>query len=233
MEPEERLKTAATAMASDIKIQTFGGAGEKATQTVASMDVVQTIINDWNAMPKKAANEIIKKYGLPNEAIPSRLIWYNNGPWKRTIVYRDEIPHDFPQPHTDMLEQFIDYRVPIEMISEISKLDGSIIVERTKGEVSSRCDVEAANFNALNVMHDLVTGKLNVEQARKVLAENNAAYLMNRPAPYTEALQFDVPSGDTIDTDQVVIGDAIVHQASEKVNDIIENDERNRGGTYH
>lgn len=29
-----------------------------------------------------------------------------------TIVYRDEVPHNFPKPHTDVLELFVDYRVP-------------------------------------------------------------------------------------------------------------------------
>jgi hypothetical protein len=233
MEPEERLKTAAIAMASDLKTQTVGEAGEKATPTVANMEMVQTIIQDWPAMSNKSANLTIDQYGAPNEAIPSRLIWYNNGPWKRTIVYRDEIPHDFPQPHTDVIEQFIDYRVPPEMFSELAKFDGSVIVERTKGEVSSRCDMEAANIIALNLMNDIVTGKLNVEKARDVYCEVTSAYMMNRPAPYAEKLQFDVSSGDTIDTDEVMIGDAMVHQGFEKVQDIIGRDESTRDGMYN
>jgi hypothetical protein len=145
-------------MMSDFKVQTFGGA-EKTTDTVVAMDTVESIINDWNAMSKKAANLTIKQYGPPNEATQSRLIWYNNGPWKRTIVYRDEIPHDFPQPHTDIIENYINYSVPPEMFSEIAKFDGSVVVERTKGEVSSRCDMEGANILALNLMNDIVTGK--------------------------------------------------------------------------
>lgn len=130
------------------------------------MDTIQEIINDWNAMSKKAANLTIEQYGSPNEATQSRLIWYNNGPWKRTIVYRDEIPHDFPQPHTDVIENYINYTVPPEMFSELARFDGSVIVERTRGEVSSRCDMEAANILALNLMNDIVTGRLSVEEAR-------------------------------------------------------------------
>ena len=60
---------------------------------------------------KRLGDQTISKYGAPNEATASRLIWYNTGPWKRTIVYRDEVPHNFPKPHTDVLEQFIDYHV--------------------------------------------------------------------------------------------------------------------------
>jgi hypothetical protein len=72
-EQEEKLKTAATSMMSDFKVQTFGGA-EKTTDTVVSIGTVESIINDWNAMSKKAANLTIKQYGPPNEATQSRLI---------------------------------------------------------------------------------------------------------------------------------------------------------------
>jgi uncharacterized protein with HEPN domain len=219
MKQEEKWKTAAISLASDIKVQTFGGA-EKITQTVEDMEMVQTIINDWNTMSKKSANLTIEQYGSPNEAIPSRLIWYNNGPWKRTIVYRDEIPHDFPQPHTDIIEQVINYSVPQEMYNELAKFDGSLIVEKTRGEVSSRCDMEAANFTAINVMHDICTGKLNAEKGRELLCEVMSAYMMDRPAPYAEKLQFDASNEEKYDTDVVMIADEMMEQAIEKVNNI-------------
>ena len=221
MEQEEKLKTAATAMGSDFKVQAFGGA-EKTTDTVVNIENVESIISHWNAMSKKAAVQTIKQYGLPNEATQSRLIWYNNGPWKRTIVYRDEIPHDFPQPHTDVIENVINYTVPPEMFSELAKFDGSVIVERTRGEVSSRCDMEAANILALNLMNDIVQGKLNVEEARDKYCEVTSAFMMNRPAPYAEKLQFDVSKDPNYDTDVVMIADEMVEQAIEKMNDIIE-----------
>jgi hypothetical protein len=229
MEQGEKLRTAATAMASDIKVQTLGVA-EKITETVVNMNTVQEVINDWNAMSKKAAKLTIEQYGPPNEATQSRLIWYNNGPWKRTTVSRDEIPHDFPQPHTDVIENVINYSVPVEMFSELAKFDGSVIVERTRGEVSSRCDMEAANILALNLMNDIVTGKLNAEKARDVYCEVISAFMMNRPASYAEKLQFDVPTDVNYDTDIVMIADEMVEQAIEKVNDVIN---PNNNTNYH
>lgn len=100
-------------------------------------------------MAKTAASEMIDKYGPPNEAMESRFIWYNKGRWKRCTVYRDEIPHHFRNPHSDVLEGVISHEVPLEKLSELAKFDGSIVVKRTKGEVISRCDMEAANFLAL------------------------------------------------------------------------------------
>ncbi|WP_205599214.1 hypothetical protein [Oceanobacillus halotolerans] len=230
MEQEEKLKTTATTMGSNLKVQTFGGA-EKTTDTVVAMNTVEHIINNWNAMSKKAANLTIEQYGAPNEATESRLIWYNNGPWKRTIVYRDEIPHDFPQPHTDVIENYINYMVPPEKFSEIAEFDGSVIVERTRGEVSSRCDMEAANILALNIMNEIVTGKLNAEQARDKYCEIFSAFTMNRPAPYAEKLQFDVSTNENYDTDVVMITDEMVEQAKEKVNDVVNN--RNNKDKLH
>jgi hypothetical protein len=221
MEQEEKWKTAGTAMANDLKVQTFGGA-EKTTETLVDMDFVKSVITDWNTMSKKAANFTIKQYGPPNEATQSRLIWFNNGPWKRTVVYRDEIPHDFPAPHTDVIENYINYSVPTEKFSELAKFDGSVIIERTRGEVSSRCDTEAANILALNLMNDIVTDKLNVEEARDKYCEVMSAFMMNRPAPYTEKLQFDISKEDKYDTDIVMITDEMVEQAIGKINDIVD-----------
>jgi hypothetical protein len=37
--------------------------------------------------------------------------------------------------------------------------DGSILVDRTRGEVAARCDSEAANVLGLNMVQELVMGK--------------------------------------------------------------------------
>ena len=78
------------------------------------------------------------------------LIWHNNGPWKRTIAYRTPVQDNFAMPHPDLLEQVINYRVPASRVDDRAQYDGSVIAERTKGEVSARCDKEAGNFLAIN-----------------------------------------------------------------------------------
>lgn len=220
MDPKDRLKTVAIAAVSAAK--TAGSqAGEQPTPTIVEMQTVEAIIADWPQMSRSAANEIIGKYGPPNEAMDSRLIWYKNGPWKRTICYRDEVPHYFPNPHSDVVESVIDYRVPPEMSNELAKFTGSVIVDRTKGEVSARCDMEAANFLALNLMHEIVTGKLTAEEAREVLTETAAAYVVSRSAPYAEAFQFQLPQEETNDADHTTIAGAMVRQTVERVKDAV------------
>lgn len=59
---------------------------------------------------KRGGSKRMVKYGAPNEATATMLVSYNIGPWKKTIVYKEEIPDDFPKPHTDLLQQFLDYK---------------------------------------------------------------------------------------------------------------------------
>jgi hypothetical protein len=220
MKPGDRLKTVAIGAASAAK--TAGQqAGEQPTAAVVDMRTVEAITADWPAMSRAGVEEIVGKYGPPNEASESRLIWYNNGPWKRTICYRDEVPHHFPNPHSDVIESFIDYRVPPEKFSELAKYDGSVIVERTKGEVSARCDMESANFLAINLMHKIVTGELNAEEARKVYTETAAAYVVSRSAPLAEGFQFELPQGRTNDPDETTIAGAMLRQTAGKVEDMV------------
>ena len=40
------------------------------------------------------------------------------------------------------------------MFDELAAFDGAVIVERTKGEMSARCDREAANVLALNLVSE-------------------------------------------------------------------------------
>ena len=180
------------------------------------------IIADWPAAPKKIAEETIERYGPPNEATPTLLIWRGNGAWKRTEISRDETVHNFPTPHTDYITNYIDYQVPVEKYVDLGHFDGSVIPYRTRGEVSARCDNESANFLSMNLMHDIVQGKRTVEEARKEFAEQTAAWTLNRPAPYTEKLHFEVPGRkETGDPDEAVMKKATLHQTVEKVKDVL------------
>jgi hypothetical protein len=153
--------------------------------------VLEQILAGWSGQPKSTVYTLIKKYGVPNEASPRRMIWYNNGPWKRTIVHHDTVPHNFPTPHLDYLEQTIDYKVPVERFDELAKFDGSLYPDRTSGEAAAKCDQEAANFMVLNLMNDIVTRKLTAEQARQLATDIEKKFrLQGQSSPYIERLLF-------------------------------------------
>ena len=164
---------------------------------------------------------MIEKYGPPNEGTPTKLFWYNNHPWKRTEIDADPVMHNWPTVHSDFITQTIDYQVPPEMFHLIALFDGSIICDRTRGEVSARCDSEAANVLGLNMVHEIVTGKRTYEQARHVSEQSTVAYNMGRNAPYAERLLFDIPQGRTQDLDEGHIAGAVVQQAAGKIKDFV------------
>lgn len=152
---------------------------------------LEQILSSWEKEQREGALKIIKKYGYPQEAIASRLIWYNNGPWKRTVVFRDSVPHNLPTNHQDFLAQTVDYRTPIELYDEIARFDGSCSPDRTRGEVTVICDKEEANLLSVNLFHDIVTGKRTVDEAKYFLAETEANYTFdNITSPYLEKILF-------------------------------------------
>jgi hypothetical protein len=57
--------------------------------------------------------------------------------------------------------------------------------------------------------------------ARAVYSEQTAAFVMNRPAPYAVRLQFEPPTGHIMYTDKVTIMDYMLHQAGEKIKDVL------------
>lgn len=109
-----------------------------------------------------------------------------------------------PAPHPDFLEQTINYRTPLDLNDDIAKFDGSVYLDRTKGEASAKCHKEAMNFLSLNLLNDIVTGKRNVEEARRFYAQTAAQFMQNIPSPYTERLLFPRQT-NTADPDQPIM----------------------------
>lgn len=222
----ERMATSARAIAQGVihKVK-----GEHETQHGAAFVVdradVDRVIAEWPEPQRKVAEQMLDKYGPPNEATPTRLTWHHNRPWKRTEITSDAVEHHWPTLHTDFLTQTIDYRVPAEMVGMIAQFDGSILVDRTRGEVSARCDSEAANVLGLNMVHEIATGKRDVRGARETSEQNTVAYNLGRDAPYAERLLFDVPDGGTEDLDEGAVSGAIAQQLTGKVKDVFGADE--------
>jgi hypothetical protein len=173
------------------------------------------IIKGWPEESQEAAQLVIDTYGEPQEATESLLTWHQAGPWKRVLASKIYFDHAFPAPHIDSVESVIDYQVPPEQFSALATFDGSVIAERTAGEVSARCHDEQANFLALNLMHDIVTGARTVEEARAYYAKEFLDARRQQPTPYMEKLRFQ-PGTDTADPDQRVLSDQDLEQAQEE-----------------
>jgi hypothetical protein len=171
------------------------------------------VLATWPEEAREAAQLVVDRYGEPHEATDSELVWHRVGDWKRIVAQRTFWSHAFPAPHTDSVESFIDYRVPVERFTELGRYDGSVMVERTTGEVSARCHDEEANKLALNLMHDIVMGRKSADEARDYYAKEFLDARRKRPTPYMEKLRFEPASSSAADPDARVLSDQQVMAA--------------------
>lgn len=177
-----------------------GGGGSAAMGGSATMGgslatlVTPALTGDWDEHARDAAAAMEMKYGAPAETGPRALSWGRNGSFKRTVVYRDAVPHAFPQPHVDVLEQTIEYRVHVGFIDDLAAFHGGLAVHRTSGELSVRCENEAMNILALNLANDIVMERRTVRAARLEYVRRAAEYAAGRSHPSTERLTFRLPA---------------------------------------
>jgi hypothetical protein len=174
------------------------------------------LIMSWPSESREAAQLVIDAHGQPDEATDNQLVWFDIGPWKRIVATKAFWNHEFPAPHIDCVESVLDYRVPVDKFTPLAEYDGSVVCERTAGEVSARCHDEQANFLALNLMHDIVTGAKSVQEARDYYVEEFLNVRRKKPTPYMNKLQFQPPAGQTADHDTRAITDEELEQAKQE-----------------
>jgi hypothetical protein len=181
----------------------FANVGARAASLPTRFDAadVAAIVKDWPDASKAAADEILRKYGPPQEATATMLVWRENGPWKRTIVHKNGVEHDFPGPHQDVLEQVVAYKVPLNFFNALATFDGSVVADRTFGELRAHCDREATNMLALNLAHDIVRGYKTAEQARDVAADAMRQMQAGTMPDSAQKLLLGPPQGDLSDPD--------------------------------
>lgn len=163
------------------------------------------MIQSWPMESKIAAEAIIAKYGVPKEFTSSMLVWEKTGPWKKTVVMKDAVDHQFPIAHKDVLKQVVDYKVPADKADEIAQFDGSVIIDRTKGEVAVRCDKEESNFIAMNLVDEIVQGKKTVKQARDMMAKAvTGTKLAGNEGMFKDGFKFQLATSSTADADKSI-----------------------------
>ena len=147
-------------------------------------------LKSWPEASQMAAKEAMDKYGKPDVMAEEMLVWKDKGMWKKMMVTKTETKHDWPVAHTDMFEQCVSYRVPVDKVDELAKFDGSVTYKRTEGLLSARCDKEAMNILALNLAVEIAKGNKNAEQARMEFTKNAMAFKKGEKPEITQKLMF-------------------------------------------
>lgn len=153
----------------------------------SAMDIVE----NWPMKQREAAVKLIEKYGQPSATSDRMLAWVGNGAFVRTEIARDEASHLFPMEHVDFLTQTVKHRVPADRLAALNEFDGSVWFHRTRGELSAECDVEEMNLLALNLAHDVITGKRTPADARAFYAKTAMAFKQgDKSSAYVTGLIF-------------------------------------------
>lgn len=179
------------------------------------MSDATTVIRDWPEDARTVTAALIKKYGPADEVTPTLVTWHNRGPWKKIVASKEATPHNFPFPHGDIVENFTEYKVPPDTFTKLANFDGSVTVSRTRGLLSARCHDEEANHLAVNLAHDIITGKVTVTQARQRYVDTMLAFREHKPTPYMNELQFK-PQSKAGDPDISLVSTSQLKQAAKE-----------------
>jgi hypothetical protein len=168
-----------------------------------SQEGLSKVTENWPQSSKTAIQTLTSKYGLPSAVTDEMVVWNNTSPFKRSVVYREEVTHQFPMEHSDVLLQTVDYKIPQDKVAHLSKFDGSLIIDRTKGELSARNEREEMNILSLNLADQIVRGEMSVEEARREYSRNAESFSAGTSSQMVSSLNFK-SEGNTGDPDAVM-----------------------------
>lgn len=159
---------------------------------VAVGQAAEKTIEYWPELARAAARAMIAKYGRPTEVGASALVWYGNGPWKKSIVHRRAWPHYSFELDKDYLENTIAYWVPDDKVAALTRFDKRLDVDQALGEISTRSESEKMNYLALNLADEIVRGKRTVENAREFYIRTARLAASGKASSYLNGFLFEV-----------------------------------------
>ena len=176
------------------------------TATAASQRDAQAVISSWPDNTRTAARSLISQYGQPDTVLDKKLVWHDKGQWAMVAVYRDAFKRTVPAIQSSFVENAVNFRVPESKIVELIRFDPGLVVDYTHGTLAANGDSEKANTLALNLAHDIVTGKRSVTSARTFFRDTLMSSVAGKSSPYMDKLRFTPASSSGIESGQGVEG---------------------------
>lgn len=156
----------------------------------------EMVIQKWSKSVQTEARMLMDRYGQPNTVEDDKLVWTDNGPWKRTIMHKEGQTRSMIGRSRDHLEQVISREVPEDKVADLQKFDKRIKVDRDAGELSSRSDSERMNFLTLNLADDIIKGQRTVADARSFAKQIQSLEKAGKSSPYLDGLIFTMQNGE-------------------------------------
>lgn len=160
----------------------------------------ESIILQWPTFSYRLARYMISKYGQPAQSSDVRLVWLDNGPWKKTVVYRVPPGGRTLGDTAGRLEQSVEYRVPAEKRGELARFDREIGFDEKAGLLTVLSNDEGDNFLAVNLADEVVRGRRTAKEASDFRRQILRLQDSGKSSPYLERLLFvaERPSGREI-----------------------------------
>lgn len=150
----------------------------------------ESVILQWPTFSYRLARYMISKYGQPAEWSDVRLVWRDNGPWKKTVVYRVPPGGGILGDGAGRLEQNVAYRVPEDKRAELLKFDNELGVDDKAGWITVLSNSEHENFLAVNLADEIVRGKRTAKEASDFKVQLRRLQDSGKSSPYLERLMF-------------------------------------------
>lgn len=156
---------------------------------------VKEVLIYWPKTSRKLASSMISKYGQPSRISREALEWDNNGPWLKTIVFRESSWIDERRlVKGNILQQTARRAVKPESVDALADFDTRVVVDREQGTLTSTSPSEELNFLALNLADDVAQGKKTPEQATALYYRTADLSVSGKSSPLMRKLMF--PAGN-------------------------------------
>ncbi|MFI5362146.1 MAG: hypothetical protein ACHQ49_09275 [Elusimicrobiota bacterium] len=186
-------RSAVLSTAAICSLAAFAGAGGLAAGDTPYDHTHDAFLDGWPERSRLVVQATIEKYGLPNRMNRYELVWYDNAPWRRTVVHRESWSGFLGSRDGAVVEQTIGYRVPDDKKAALKRFGKRISVDEAAAELTSRAETENMNFLALNLAGEIAGGTRTVKDARDFYAKTVELSKAGKSSAYLEG--FVLPVG--------------------------------------
>jgi hypothetical protein len=154
-------------------------AASSASAAPAGVGAIDAAVAGWPAASRTEALLLAKKYGAPKETEAGRIAWVDASPWKTTVVLEDG----------PTVEQTLAHRFAPEEAERLASFE-HVKVDAEAGTVVVRHASEARNFAAVNLAHEVATGRRTLPQAEARWAAIEKDLANGKTPPEAQRLAF-------------------------------------------